>query len=174
MPRIWTWLLICCLSYLPSDFSEGIASRPVATDHSPGQCRGGQLAFGAYCCSGTLPDQFWVGKFPCAGSAKFAPVPRSLETSERCAGIGAGEVIDKYHSRLDLASNATGPNEVTAPDSSAETEVSDIGDANRLFLGLERENHSHGTKEFFLGYRRLGRQPHKHSRRVEIAGAGGD
>src|SRR5438105_49210 len=41
--------------------------------HSPGQCRG--LAFGAYFCLGTLPDQFWVGKFPCAGSAKFAPIP---------------------------------------------------------------------------------------------------
>jgi hypothetical protein len=27
------------------------------------------------CCSGTLPDQFWVGKFQCAVSAKFAPIP---------------------------------------------------------------------------------------------------
>src|SRR6266849_9200009 len=52
--------------------------------------------------------------------------------------------------------------------------VSDIGEANRLFLGLERENHSHGTKEFFLGYRCVGRQSHKYSRRVEIAGAGRD
>src|SRR6202011_4523702 len=163
-----------CLSYLPSDFSEDINSRPVTTDHSPGQRRACQLVFGAYCCSGTLPDQFWVGKFPCAGSAKFAPIPGSLEASERCAGIGAGEIIDKYHSRLDLAGNATGPDEVTAPDRSAETEVSDIGEVNRLVVGLEGENHSHRTKEFFLGYRRLGRQPHKHSRRIEIAGAGGD
>src|SRR6266446_6488030 len=67
-----------------------------------------------------------------------------------------------------------GPDEVTAPDRSAETEVSDIGEVNRLVVGLEGENHSHGTKEFFLGDRRLGRQPHKHSRRIEIAGAGGD
>src|SRR6202521_3686463 len=88
--------------------------------------------------------------------------------------MGAGEVIDKYHSRLDLAGNATGPDEVTAPDRSAETEVSDVGEVNRLIVGFEGENHSHGTKEFFLGYRRLGRQPHKHSRRVEIAGAGRD
>src|ERR1700730_17345357 len=28
MPRIRTWLLICCLSYLPSDFAEDITSRP--------------------------------------------------------------------------------------------------------------------------------------------------
>src|SRR4029077_12343698 len=54
------------------------------------------------------------------------------------------------------------------------TELSDIGEANRLFLGLEGENHRHWTEEFLLGDRRLGRQPHKHSRRVEIAGAGGD
>src|ERR1700737_2382135 len=174
MPRIRTWLLIRCLSYLPSDFSEDITSRPVTTDHSPGQRRACQLVFGAYCCSGTLPDQFWVGKFPCAGSAKFAPIPGSLEASEWCAGIGAGEIIDKYHSRLDLTGNATGPDKVSGPDRSTETEVSDIGEVNRLILGLERENHSHGTKEFFLGYCRLGRQPHKHSRRVEIAGAGGD
>src|SRR5882762_2231544 len=125
-------------------------------------------------CSGTLPDQFWVGKFPCAGSAKLAPIPRSLDAYKWCAGIGASEIIDKYHSRFDLAGNATGLDEVTAPDRSAETEVSDIGEVNRLFLGLEGENHSHGTKEFFLGYRRLGRQPHKYSRRVEIAGAGGN
>src|SRR6202008_2579317 len=72
------------------------------------------------------------------------------------------------------AGNATGPDEVTAPDRSAETEVSDIRKVNRLFLGLEGENRSHGTKEFFLGDRRLGRQPHKHSRRIEIAGARGD
>jgi len=26
------------------------------------------LVFGAYCSSGALPDQFWVGKFSCAGS----------------------------------------------------------------------------------------------------------
>src|ERR1700737_3450162 len=174
MPRIRTCLLICCLSYLPSDFSEEIASRLVTTRNEPGQRRACQLVFGAYCCSSTLPDQFWVGKFQCAGSAKFAPIPGSLEASERCAGIGAGEIIDKYHSRLDLARNATSPDEVTAPDRSAETEVSDIGEANRLVLGLEGENHSHGTKEFFLGDRRLGRQPHKHSRRVEIARAGGD
>src|SRR6202011_1647425 len=70
--------------------------------------------------------------------------------------------------------NATGLDEVTAPDRSAEAEASDIGEVNRLVLGLEGENHSHGTKEFFLGYRCVGRQPHKHSRRVEIAGAGGD
>src|ERR1700731_498084 len=126
------------------------------------------------CCSGALPDQFWVGKFQRAGNAEFAPVPGSLEASEWCAGIGAGEIVDEYHSRLDLAGDATGPDEVTAPDRSAETEVSDIGEVNRFVLGLEGENHSHGTEEFFLGYRRLGRQPHKHSRRVEIAGAGGD
>src|SRR6266446_7491238 len=35
MPRIRTWLLIRCLSYLPSDFSEDINSRPETTDHSP-------------------------------------------------------------------------------------------------------------------------------------------
>src|SRR5437016_13183376 len=102
MPRIRMWLLICCLSYLPSDFSEEIAFARVTTDHSPGQRRACQLVFGAYCCSGTLPDQFWVGKFQCAGSAEFAPIPCSLEASEWCAGIGAGEIIDKYHSRLDL------------------------------------------------------------------------
>src|SRR4029077_1504235 len=75
MPRIRTWLLICCLSYLPSDFSEEIASRPVTTDHSPRQRRACKLVFGVYCCSGGLPDYFWVGKFQCAGSAKFAPIP---------------------------------------------------------------------------------------------------
>src|SRR6202030_108645 len=48
------------------------------------------------------------------------------------------------------------------------------GEGNCLVIGLEGKNHSYGTKEFFLGYRRLGRQPHKHSRRVEIAGAGGN
>src|SRR6202521_4160308 len=88
--------------------------------------------------------------------------------------MGAGEIIDKYHPRLDLAGNATSPDEVTAPNRSAETEVSDIGEMNRLVVGLEGEDRSHGTKEFFLGYRCLGRQPHKHSRRVEIARAGGD
>src|SRR5580704_4904143 len=174
MPRIRMWLLICCLSYLPSDVSEDITSRPVTTDHSPRQRRACQLVFRANCCSGTLPDQFWVGKFQCAGSAKFVPIPGRLEASERCAWIGAGEIIDKYHSRLDLAGKATSPDEVTAPDRSAETEVSDVGEMNRLVVGLEGKNHSHGTKEFFLGDRRLGRQPHKHSRRIEIAGAGGD
>src|SRR5467141_1840855 len=151
-----------------------VASRPATTNHSPGRRRARQLVFGAYCCSGTLPDQFWVGKFPCAGSAKLAPIPRSLDASKWCAGIGASEIIDKYHSGFDLAGNATGPDEVTAPDRSAETEVSDIGEVNRLVVGLEGENHSNGTKEFFLGDRRLGRQPYKHSRRIEIAGAGGD
>src|SRR5258708_30516394 len=60
---------------LPVRIFEDITSRPVTTDHSPGQRRACQLVFGAYCCSGTLPDQFWVGKFPCAGSTKFAPIP---------------------------------------------------------------------------------------------------
>ena len=55
-----------------------------------------------------------------------------------------------------------------------ETEISDVSKANRLTFRLERENHSYGTKEFFLGDRRFGRQLHKHSRRVEIAGTGGD
>jgi hypothetical protein len=41
------------------------------------------------------------------------------------------EVIDKYHSRLDLAGHATSPGEVTAPNRSAKTEVSDIGEVNR-------------------------------------------
>src|ERR1700747_892958 len=50
-----------------------VASRPATTNHSPGRRRARQLVLGAYCCSGTLPDQFWVGKFQCAGSAKFAP-----------------------------------------------------------------------------------------------------
>src|SRR5207302_8177164 len=94
--------------------------------------------------------------------------------SDRCAGISAGEVIDTYRSRLDLAGHTTGPGEVSAPDRSTETEVKDIGEVNRLVVGLEGENHSHGTKEFFLRYRRFGRQPHKHSWRIEIAGACGD
>src|SRR5260370_15018659 len=153
---------------------RNVASRPATTNHSQGRRRARQLVFGAYCCSGTLPDQFWVGKFPCAGSAKLAPIPRSLDASKWCAGIGASEIIDKYHSGFDLAGNATGLDEVTAPDRSAETEVSTIGEANRLVLGLEGKNHSHGAKEFFLGYRRLGRQPHKHSRRLEIAGPSAD
>src|ERR1700732_5364466 len=97
-----------------------------------------------------------------------------LEASKWCAGIGASEIIDKYHSRFELAGNAMGPDEVAAPDRSAETEVCDIGEVNRLVVGLEGENHGHGTKEFFLGDRRLGRQPNKNSWRVEIAGAGGD
>src|SRR5260370_39625015 len=151
-----------------------VASRTATTNHSPGRRRARQLVFGAYCCSGTLPDQFWVGKFPCAGSAKLAPIPRSLDASKWWAGMGASEIIDKYHSRFDLAGNATGPDEVTAPDRSAETEVSDIGDANRLVLVLEGKNHSHGTKEFFLGDRRLRRQSHKHRGRIGIAGAGGE
>src|SRR5580704_12491976 len=125
------------------------------------------MLFRAYCRSGRLPDHFWVSKLPRAGSAKFAPIPGSFEASERCAGIGVGEVIDKYHSRLDLAGNPAGLDEVSAPDRSAETEVSDVGEANRLVLCLEGKDHSHGTKEFLLGYRRIGRQPHKHSRRVE-------
>src|SRR5260370_20049465 len=58
MPRIRNWLLICCLSYLPSDFSEDITSRPVTTDLSPGQRLACQLGFGAYCCSGTLRPRF--------------------------------------------------------------------------------------------------------------------
>src|SRR5260370_39600585 len=149
-----------------------VASRTATTNHSPGRRRARQLVFGAYCCSGTLPDQFWVGKFPCAGSAKLAPIPRSLDASKWCAGIGASEIIDKYHSGFDLAGNATGLDEVTAPDRSAETEVSTIGEANRLVVGLEGENHSHGTKEFFLRDRRLRRQPHKHSRPIEIAASG--
>src|SRR4029077_12227607 len=91
---------------LPVRIFEDIASRPVTTDHSSGQRRACQLVFGTYRSSGALPDQFWVGKFSCAGSAKFAPIPLSLDASERCAGIGAGEVIDKYHSRLDPADNS--------------------------------------------------------------------
>src|SRR5258708_16177624 len=151
-----------------------VASRPATTNHSPGRRRARQLVFGAYCCSGTLPDQLWVGKFPCAGRATLASIPRSLDASKWCAGIGASEIIDKYHSGFDLAGSAPGLDEVTAQDRSVETEVSTMGEANRLVLGLEGKNHSHGAKEFFLGYRRLGRQPHKHSRRIEIAGPSGD
>jgi len=33
------------------------------------------VGYGCVLLSGTLPDQFWVGKFPCTGSAKFAPIP---------------------------------------------------------------------------------------------------
>src|SRR6185369_12035375 len=54
---------------------EDIASRSVTTDHSPCQRRACLLVFATYSCSGTLPDKFWVGKFSCAGSAKFAPIP---------------------------------------------------------------------------------------------------
>src|SRR3979411_108447 len=50
-----------------------VASRTATTNHSPGRRRARQLVFGAYCCSGTLPDQFWVGKFQCAGSVTFGP-----------------------------------------------------------------------------------------------------
>jgi len=73
-------------------------------------------------------------------------------------GVGASEsLINTIPDSISPARD--GPDKVTAPDRSAETEVSDIGEVNRLVVALEGENHSHGTKEFFLGDRRLGRQP---------------
>src|SRR5713101_2567573 len=123
-----------------------VASRPATTNHSPGRRRARQLVFGAYCCSGTLPDQFWVGKFPCAGSAKLAPIPCGLDASKWCAGIGASEIIDKYHSRFDLAGNATRPAEITGPDPSTSTEVNDTAEVNSLVGSLELYHHSPGTK----------------------------
>jgi len=62
------------LLVLPIPFSEEIT-----LGHDNGSFTGSTLSasvvFGAYCCSGTLPDQFRVGKFHRAGSAKFAPIP---------------------------------------------------------------------------------------------------
>jgi hypothetical protein len=58
------------------------------------------------------------------------------------------------------------PGEVTAPEPSAEAEVDAIGEADRLPLRLEGEDHGDGVKEFLLGDSRFGRQPDRRGRRV--------
>src|SRR4029077_12321447 len=100
-----------------------------------GGCSGDQYCFRCHespfnfgYCSSCFPDEFGVREFPRSERPEFTPEARSLGTSERRAGIGAGKVIDKYHSGLDLAGHTTGSDKVAAPDRSTETEVSDIGE----------------------------------------------
>jgi hypothetical protein len=43
------------------------------------------------------------------------------------------------------------PRQVTSPDRGGETELGAVGERNRFFFRIERDDADHGTENFFLG-----------------------